>query len=176
VCLREPCSLLPANCAFCVFCAFCAFCGSVASVVSVDGKAAAGQPATITIDEFKRISLRLAVVKSVEAHPKADKLYVLRLDVGDLGERQVVAGLKAHYKPEELVGKTVAFVANLQPAMLRGVESQGMVLAADAGRYLCGAPPMERQISARCGATPWYQESHSLRCCSRRARSASTSS
>jgi methionyl-tRNA synthetase len=94
---------------------------------------AAASPTTITIDEFQRVNLRLAVVKSVDAHPKADKLYVLKLDVGDLGERQVVAGLKAHYTPAELVGKTVAFVANLQPAMLRGVESQGMVLAGDDG-------------------------------------------
>jgi len=87
----------------------------------------------VTIDDFARVQLRLAVVRSVEPHPKADRLYVLRLDVGELGERQVVAGLKAYYAPEELVGKTVAFVANLQPADLRGVESQGMILAADAG-------------------------------------------
>ncbi|MFA5943677.1 MAG: methionine--tRNA ligase [Candidatus Thermoplasmatota archaeon] len=95
----------------------------------------------ITIEEFQRVNLRLAVVKSVEAHPKADKLYVLKLDVGELGERQVVAGLKAYYKPEELVGKTVAFVANLQPAMLRGVESQGMVLAADDGANVAVLQP-----------------------------------
>lgn len=95
------------------------------ATTSADGK--------VTIDEFKRLDLRLALVKSVEMHPKADKLYVVKLDAGDLGERQVVAGLKAHYKPEELVGKTVAFVANLQPAMLRGVESQGMILAGDDG-------------------------------------------
>jgi methionyl-tRNA synthetase len=87
----------------------------------------------VAITDFQRLDIRLAKVLAVEAHPKADKLYVLRLDAGDLGPRQVVAGLKAHYKPEELVGKTVAFIANLQPAMLRGVESQGMVLAADDG-------------------------------------------
>ncbi|MCA1811761.1 MAG: methionine--tRNA ligase subunit beta, partial [Halobacteriales archaeon] len=98
----------------------------------------------VTLDEFQRIQLRLATVKSVEAHPKADKLYVLRLDVGDLGERQVVAGLKAHYRPEELVGKTVAFVANLQPAMLRGVESQGMVLAADDGTTVAVLEPQRK--------------------------------
>jgi methionyl-tRNA synthetase len=104
-------------------------------------KDAAAPSATITIDEFQRVNLRLAKVKSVEAHPKADKLYVLKLDVGDLGERQVVAGLKAHYRPEELVGKTVAFVANLQPAQLRGVESQGMVLAADDGTVVSVLEP-----------------------------------
>jgi methionyl-tRNA synthetase len=99
------------------------------------------QPTTITIDEFQRINLRLAKVRSVEPHPKADKLFVIRLDAGDLGERQVVAGLKAHYKPEELVGKTVAFVANLQPANLRGVESQGMILAADDGTTVAVLEP-----------------------------------
>ncbi len=102
---------------------------SVKSVVP-QGVVADGQ---VTIEDFQRIHIRLAMIKSVEMHPKADKLYVLKLEAGDLGERQVVAGLKAHYKPEELVGKTVAFVANLKPAMLRGVESQGMVLAADDG-------------------------------------------
>jgi methionyl-tRNA synthetase len=98
----------------------------------------------VTIDDFARIHLRLAVVKSVEPHPKADKLYVLKLDAGDLGERQVVAGLRAHYKAEELVGKTVAFVANLQPAMLRGVESQGMILAADDGATVAVLEPQRR--------------------------------
>lgn len=98
-------------------------------------------PAKVTIDEFAKIQLRLAVVKSVENHPKADKLYVVKLDAGELGERQVVAGLKAYYKPEELVGKTVAFVANLQPAMLRGVESQGMILAGDDGTTVAVLEP-----------------------------------
>lgn len=103
---------------------------SASSVASVTPPAGDG---LVTIDDFQRIHIRLAKIKSVDVHPKADKLYVLKLDAGDLGERQVVAGLKAHYTPEELVGKTVAFVANLKPAMLRGVESQGMVLAADDG-------------------------------------------
>ena len=103
-----------------------------------------GQSAPITIDEFQRVHLRLATVKSVEPHPKADKLLVLKLDAGDLGERQVVAGLRAHYKPEELVGKTVAFVANLQPANLRGVESQGMILAADDGTTVAVLEPQRK--------------------------------
>jgi methionyl-tRNA synthetase len=115
--------------------------GSVGSAGSVVPHAPA---ATITLDEFQRVNLRLATVKAVEPHPKADKLYVLRLDVGELGERQVVAGLKAHYKPEDLVGKTVAFVANLQPAMLRGVESQGMVLAGDDGTTVAVLEPQRK--------------------------------
>lgn len=117
---------------------------TTASVDSVKPVSAQAPDGKVTIDEFARIQLRLAVVKSVDPHPKADKLYVLKLDAGDLGERQVVAGLKAYYKPEELVGKTVAFVANLQPAMLRGVESQGMVLAADDGATVAVLEPQRK--------------------------------
>lgn len=101
-------------------------------------EAAAADEPTVVLDpvsfeEFQKVKLRMATVKSVEEHPKADKLYVIKLDAGDLGERQIVAGLKAYYKPEELAGQTVAFVANLAPVKLRGVESQGMILAADHG-------------------------------------------
>ena len=85
----------------------------------------------VAFEDFQKVQLRIATIASVEEHPKADKLYVLKLDVGDLGERQVVAGLKAYYEPKELEGQTVAFVANLAPVKLRGVESQGMILAAD---------------------------------------------
>jgi methionyl-tRNA synthetase len=113
--------------------------GKAGATAGPAGAAAPGDQ--VTIEEFARIQLRLATVRSVEPHPKADKLYVLRLDVGELGERQVVAGLKAHYRPEELVGRTVAFVANLQPAVLRGVESQGMVLAADDGATVAVLEP-----------------------------------
>lgn len=85
----------------------------------------------ITIEDFTRIDLRVAEIKSVEPHPNADKLLVLKIDVGDgISGRQVVAGIKNHYKPEELVGKKVIVVNNLAPAVLRGVESQGMLLAA----------------------------------------------
>lgn len=87
---------------------------------------------TVTIDEFGRLNLRIARIESVEPHPDADKLYVLQLDVGDLGKRQVVAGLRPYYGPEELKDKLVAFIANLKPVKLRGVESQGMILAGDA--------------------------------------------
>lgn len=87
---------------------------------------------TITIDEFRRLELRVATVRAAEIHPKADKLLVLQVDLG--GEtRQVVAGIRAHYRPEELIGRQVVVVANLAPATLRGVESQGMVLAVSDG-------------------------------------------
>ena len=86
----------------------------------------------ITIDDFKKVELRVAVVKSVEPHPNADKLLVLKVDVGGT-EKQVVAGIRGHCEPQALVGKRIILVANLQPAVLRGVESQGMLLAARDG-------------------------------------------
>lgn len=84
----------------------------------------------ITIDDFKKVQLRVAEVISCENHPNADKLYVLKLKLGE-EERQVVSGIKKYYKPEDLVGKKVVVVANLKPVKLRGVESKGMILAAE---------------------------------------------
>jgi methionyl-tRNA synthetase len=90
----------------------------------------------ITIDDFAKVELRTAEVVSAEAHPNADRLLVLKVRVGE-EERQIVAGIRAHYEPEALVGKTIVIVANLQPAELRGVESQGMLLAVrDADRVV----------------------------------------
>jgi methionyl-tRNA synthetase len=86
----------------------------------------------IGIDQFRAIELRVGTVRAAEAHPNADRLLVLRVDVGG-EERQVVAGLRAHYEPASLVGRQVIVVANLEAAKLRGVESQGMVLAAADG-------------------------------------------
>ncbi len=87
---------------------------------------------TISIQDFSEIDLRVAVIKSAEEHPNADKLVVLKIDAGD-GEKQLVAGIKNHYSMEELVGKKIIIVNNLAPAVLRGVESQGMLLAARDG-------------------------------------------
>lgn len=84
----------------------------------------------ITIDEFGKVELRVATVKAAEPHPNADRLLVLKIDIGEAEERQLVAGIRAHYPPEELIGKQIIVVANLQPATLRGMESQGMLLAA----------------------------------------------
>lgn len=84
---------------------------------------------TISIDQFRTVELRVATILAAEAHPKADRLLVLTIDLG--GEsRQLVAGIRAHYQPEDLIGKQIVVVANLEPATLRGVESQGMLLAA----------------------------------------------
>lgn len=82
-----------------------------------------------TIEDFKKIELKVAEIKEVNDHPNADRLYVIVLDLGDK-TKQVVAGIKASYSKEELVGRQVVVVDNLEPAMLRGVESQGMILAA----------------------------------------------
>lgn len=77
------------------------------------------------------LNLRVARILGVEPHPNADKLFVLRIDIGDRGVRQIVAGLRAHYSSQQLIGKHIIIVANLEPAKLRGVESQGMLLAGE---------------------------------------------
>jgi len=84
----------------------------------------------VEYEEFNKIDLRVGVVKEASDHPNADKLMVLKVDLGKLGMRTIVAGIKAKYPKEEIVGKEVIVVANLKPAKLRGVESQGMLLAA----------------------------------------------
>ena len=84
---------------------------------------------TINIQDFSEIDLRVAEIKAVEEHPDADKLLVLRIDAGD-GEKQLAAGIKNHYSTEELVSRKIIVVNNLAPAVLRGVKSQGMLLAA----------------------------------------------
>ena len=100
----------------------------------------------ITIDEFRKIELKVATVKSAEPHPNADRLMVLTVDVGS-EERQICAGIRNHYTPEELVGKQIVIVANLETAKLRGVESQGMLLAAsDEGRVIVLTP--EKSVPA----------------------------
>ena len=97
--------------------------------------AAAPGDGTITIDDFAKVQLKLARVIAAERVEKSDKLLKLRLKVGD-SERTVVSGIAKHYAPEEMVGKTVVVVANLKPAKLRGIMSEGMILCAsdDAGK------------------------------------------
>ncbi|RMH75891.1 MAG: methionine--tRNA ligase [Calditrichaeota bacterium] len=92
------------------------------------GKAAANP--TITIEEFQKVELKTARVIAAEPVPRAKKLLKLQIDLGD-EQRQLVAGLAEHYRPEELVGKTIVVVANLKPAVIRGIESQGMLLAVE---------------------------------------------
>ena len=90
--------------------------------------------AAISIDQFSALDIRVATVKEASAIAGADRLLRLVLDVGNpeqggLGERIVASGIKQWYAPEDLIGKQVIYLANLAPRMLRGVESQGMILA-----------------------------------------------
>jgi len=82
----------------------------------------------ITIEDFKNIELISAKIKEVRPHPNADRLYVLKIDTGK-EEKQLVAGIRLSYTPEQLIGRTIIVVNNLQPAIIRGEESNGMLLA-----------------------------------------------
>ena len=89
----------------------------------------------ITIDQFFETELRVATITAAEAIPNSHKLLRLTADLGEDEPRQLVAGIAKDYEPESLVGRQIVVVANLQPAQLMGVESQGMLLAAsDGGR------------------------------------------
>ena len=89
----------------------------------------------ITIEDFEKIDLRVGEVVSCEKHPKADKLLVLQVRIGD-ETRQIVSGVAKYYRPEEMLGRHVIVVANLKPIKLRGQESKGMILFADSGERL----------------------------------------
>ena len=102
-----------------------------------ESKPAESKPATsgsreLNINEFFKLELRVAKVLTAEAVPNTDKLLKLEVDIGT-EKRQLVAGVAQVYEPEALIGKNIIVVANLQPARIRGVESRGMLLAADAG-------------------------------------------
>ncbi|WP_169976759.1 methionine--tRNA ligase subunit beta [Tautonia rosea] len=86
----------------------------------------------ITYDHFAKLDLRIAKVLEARPHPNADKLLLLQVDLGD-EQKQIVAGIKQHYSPEDLVGRLIVVVNNLEPAMLRGEASNGMLLAASSG-------------------------------------------
>ena len=84
---------------------------------------------TITFDDFAKLDLRVARVLEARPHPNADKLILLKIDLGS-EQRQIVAGIRAYYEPESLVGKLIVVVKNLAPRAMRGEVSQGMLLAA----------------------------------------------
>jgi len=96
---------------------------------------AAPEGVQIGIDDVGRVELRTATVLEAERVEGADRLLRLQVDMGS-ESRQIVAGIAQHYTPEDLVGRTIVVVANLQPATIRGVESQGMLLAAKKGKKL----------------------------------------
>lgn len=88
---------------------------------------------TIPFSTWEQCDLRVGKILEVEDHPKADKLYILTVDLGEATPRTIVAGLKKRYTKEHLKGKLGIFIANLEPVTLRGIESNGMTLAAANG-------------------------------------------
>lgn len=100
----------------------------------------------VTIEDFAKLELKVAQVLEAKAHPNADRLLVLLVDTGS-EKKEIVAGISPHYAPAELVGKKVVVVNNMQPAVLRGVTSYGMILAAKDGEALSLIAP-ERPVAA----------------------------
>jgi tRNA-binding protein len=84
----------------------------------------------VSFDDFVKLDLRVAKIVEAEPHPNADRLLRLQLDDGSGTPRQICAGIKGHYEPEDLVGKSIVIVANLAPRKIRGEESRGMLMAA----------------------------------------------
>ncbi len=99
----------------------------------------------VQIDDFKKFKLVVAQIKEVKLHPNADKLYVMQVDTGK-DVRQIVAGIRQAYTPDQLVGRRVILIANLEPAVIRGEASNGMLLAAsdDSGTCLLS---LERDLA-----------------------------
>ncbi|MCK4993538.1 MAG: hypothetical protein KAS13_00650 [Candidatus Omnitrophica bacterium] len=101
----------------------------------------------ISFQDFKKMELKIATVKDVQDHPDADRLYVLKVKIAEGQMKQIVAGIKKHYSKEYLLEKQVVIVNNLEPAMLRGVESQGMLLAASDENDLAVIVPEKKLIN-----------------------------
>ncbi len=105
----------------------------------------------IPFSSWEKMQLIVGKIEKAEDHPKADKLYILEVDLGT-EVRSLVAGLKQHYSKEELVGKRVIVFANLAPAVIRGVKSEGMVLAAvndDESSVILLAPEKDIEVGSR---------------------------
>jgi methionyl-tRNA synthetase len=98
----------------------------------------------VRFEDFQRLELRTARVLEVKPHPAADRLYLLRID-GGTEERQIVAGIRRNYAPEELVGRTLIVAWNLAPAVIRGEESRGMLLAVADGETVSVLRP-DREV------------------------------
>lgn len=98
----------------------------------------------VKFGDFKKLDIKIAKVLKVEEHPNADKLYVLTVTTGE-AEKTIVAGIKQYYKPEELVGRSIVMIDNIEPAVIRGVASNGMLLVAKDGSSLAILVP-DREI------------------------------
>jgi methionyl-tRNA synthetase len=105
----------------------------------------------ITIDQFAQIDVRVGQIVLAERIPNADKLLRLEVDLAEQAPRQILAGIAEWYPPEELVGRKILVVSNLQPRRMRGLESRGMLLAASAddGRPLLATVPSETPNGSR---------------------------
>ena len=105
----------------------------------------------ISIDTFAQIDLRVGQIVSAERIPKADKLLLLNVELGEVEPRQLLAGIAEWYAPEGLVGQKILVVSNLQPRRMRGLESRGMLLAASAedGKPLLATVPPETPNGSR---------------------------
>ena len=90
-------------------------------------------PESISYDDFAKLDIRIGTVVAAELVPETDKLIKCTIDFGEFGMRTIVSGIALFRKPEELVGKQLPYIVNLVPRILRGVESQGMLLAASPG-------------------------------------------
>ena len=88
----------------------------------------------LDFETFTKVELRTGKIIEVKDHDNADKLYVVKIDDGSEAGRTICAGLKEYYSPDQMVGKSIVFVANLKPRKLRGILSEGMMLAADNGK------------------------------------------
>ena len=86
----------------------------------------------VTIDQVRQVELKVVTITQAQDHPNADRLLVLTVEAGGV-TKQVVAGIRGHYHAADVIGKSVILVDNLEPATIRGVESQGMLLAAQGG-------------------------------------------
>ena len=100
----------------------------------------------ISFDDFKKLELRIATVIEAKPHPNADRLYIVDIAIGE-EKKQIVAGIRSYYSTSELVGKKVVVVNNLEPAVIRGVESQGMLLAANSIDQIVLLVP-DREVSS----------------------------
>jgi methionyl-tRNA synthetase len=103
------------------------------------------QTEQVPYSDFAKLDIRIGTVVAAEAVPETDKLIKCTVDFGELGQRTIVSGIALSKKPEELVGRQLPYIVNLAPRMLRGIESQGMLLAAgdEAGVALLSA---EREL------------------------------
>jgi methionyl-tRNA synthetase len=117
----------------------------VPSLPAPSPAAVEGKPATVPYEHFAQLDLRVARVLEAREHPNANKLLLLKIKVGEL-EKQIVAGIRGHYEPATLVGRLIVVVNNLAPAVIRGEESNGMLLAASDGTGVVLLQP-DRQIA-----------------------------